>query len=898
MVYYLLINVNMQYHAQSISQALKGLHSHPDKGLSPSQVTRSQKEYGYNELPDSSEKIGRLTIFIQQFASPLIIILLVAGVVSGLLGETLDMVIILFTAFFNATIGFIQEDKANRALDRLRSMVTYDARVIREGHEKTIASRELTIGDILILQAGDRIQADGRILESFDFSVNEAALTGESEAVTKDGEILPEDTPIADQNNMCFRGTNVLNGRARILVTHIGADTEIGKIAMLVKDTQEMKTPLQKQLASLARVISYVVLGIALFIFVLGMLSGGERYSLLELFETSIAVAVAAIPEGLVITLTVILSIGMQFILKKKALVRKLVAAETLGSVSVICTDKTGTITEGNMEVTRVITSADDVNFEELRLVSAQEGRHDPIINALRIATLASDARVENSDAPEDKWLVFGETTEIAIVKAAARVGIPNSEVDKGVRIDEISFTSERKYMAVLNPGQKKSQVCVKGAFEVVLGMATHYDDGKSAVALDAKKIAWFKKQEKELTSTGLRVLAVARKEVSSSVKKLAEDGVGGLTLLGLIAFSDPLRSDVKETLVLAKRAGIHIAMITGDHASTAAAIAEQMGLSATKSNIMQGAELEKLSDEQLRKKIRKITVFARVDPKHKIRIVKAFQASGEIVAMTGDGVNDAPALKGADIGVALGSGTDVAKETADMVLMDDSFSTIVSAIEEGRGIYQNIRKVVLYLLSGSFAEVVLISGSLLLGLPLPVTPAQILWVNIVEDAFPTMALAFDKGDKENMNDPPRAKNTPILDSEIKTMVLLKSILANIALFAIFLYFWSSTGDIKLVRTIIFVGFAIDALFYIFSIRSLRHMLWRINPFDNGYLVGAVALGWAMLLSAIYFPPLQLLLKTVPLAGFHWAVMIGFGLFNLVLIEIMKLIFINKKYVY
>ena len=895
MVYYFAHIVNMQYHEKSIAQVVKALHTDPQKGLSTVAAKKILEKNGSNELPDSSQKLGRLTILLEQFKSPLIIILLLAGFISGFLGEVLDMIIILFTAFFNAGVGFVQENKANQALEKLRSMVTYDAQVIRDGQKVVVPSDQLVVGDILLLFAGDRIQADGRIIESAEFSVNESALTGESDAALKDTQPVGKDVPVADQTSMCFRGTSVLNGRAKVVVTHTGPETQIGKIAALVKDTEEKKTPLQKQLASLAHAISYLVIAIASSLFLLGVFAGRDRYSMLELFETSIAVAVAAIPEGLVITLTVILSIGMQFILKRKALVRKLVAAETLGSVSVICTDKTGTLTEGKMEVTRVITTADDVNFEELKLVSSKEGRHDDVIHVLEAAYLASDARVHNPQDPQESWIATGETTEIAIAKAALRAGLDGPSLDRThKRMSEIPFTSERKYMAVVCQSGVSEHMYIKGAAEVILEKATAYMDGGSIKKLTKAKRKWFEDQEKELTNKGLRVLAVAEKSVARSTE-LNESQFSEVTLVGLIAFSDPLRSDVKETLSLAQRAGIHIAMITGDHARTARAIAEEIGLPVNGKQVMEGKELERLTDAELKKKIRNITVFARVDPKHKIRIVQALQASGEVVAMTGDGVNDAPALKGADIGVALGSGTDVAKETADMVLLDDSFSTIVSAIEEGRGIYQNIRKVVLYLLSGSFAEVVLIAGSMLLGLPLPVTPAQILWVNIVEDAFPTMALAFDKGEKENMQDPPRPKNTSILDKEVKSMIVLKSIFANIALFGIFLYFLRSTGDIQLVRTIVFVGFAIDALFYIFSIRSLRHMLWKINPFDNGYLIGAVCLGWVMLLSAIYFPPLQILLKTVPLSAYHWGVMITFGLFNLCLIEIIKAVYINKN---
>ncbi len=396
------------------------------------------------------------------------------------------------------------------------------------------------------------------------------------------------------------------------------------------------------------------------------------------------------------------------------------------------------------------------------------------------------------------------------------------------------------------------------------------------------------------LAAKGYRTLALAYKSMKETHHTIVKDDVTGLVFVGIVAIADPVRADVKETLVIAKRAGIRVIMITGDHASTAKAIGSELGLLEGHEHVCEGQDLDTYSDHDLLDALEQTNVFARVAPEHKIRIVRTLQKQGEIVSMTGDGVNDAPAIKGADIGVAVGSGTDVAKQTADMVLLDDSFTTIVAAVEEGRGIYQNIKKVVLYLLSGSFAEVVMITGSILAGFPVAALPAQILWVNIIEDAFPTMALAFDKGDRKNMKDPPRKKSEPLIDSEMKTMIIIKTIVANVLLFGIFVYFYTTTQDIVLTRTIVFVGFAIDALFYIFSIRSLRHMVWQMNPFKNMYLIGAVAFGWVMLILAVYWGPLQVLLRTVPLNSFHWVIMICFGVTNLALIEIIKGIFIVK----
>ena len=446
--------------------------------------------------------------------------------------------------------------------------------------------------------------------------------------------------------------------------------------------------------------------------------------------------------------------------------------------------------------------------------------------------------------------------------------------------------------MATLHKKPNTFFCAIKGAPEVVLDMCTFYIENGKEKKLDIKQKKLFEKQIEDGAKKGYRTLGLAYKNQKESSIQGTE--IQEAVFAGFVFISDPIRSEVEQTIKVAKRAGIHVVMITGDHANTAEAIGNRLGLSGKNKLICTGSDIDILSDDELAEKVKHVTVFARVEPIHKIRIVRAFQANDEVVAMTGDGINDAPAIKGADIGIALGSGTDVAKETSDMVLLDDSFTTIVLSVEEGRRIYQNIKKVVLYLLSGSFAEVVMITGSIVAGFPVAALPAQILWVNIIEDSFPNMALAFDKGDKENMQDPPRKKHEPLIDSEMKTMIILKSIFANVALFAIFVYFWKTTGDIKLTRTIVFVGFGIDALFYIFSIRSLRHMIWQYNPFSNLYLVGAVLLGWILLVSAIYVPILQVLLRTVPLEPYHWFVMIGFGLFNVVLIESIKFLFIIK----
>jgi len=890
------------FYQKSIKDIFVYLQASKD-GLAVAQVKTRLNKYGDNVLPRTGEKITRFKIFLEQWKSPLLIILTVAGIISGLLGEIIDMTVIFITVGVNAIVGFFQEDKANRALSHLREMVAYKALVIRDGKKQQIASTEIVPGDILLLEAGDKIQADGRILEENDLQVNESALTGESEPVLKNTKVIKKSVPVGDRLNMVFRSTVVVNGRAKVLVTTTGEETEIGKIAELVKSTSEDRTPLQDQLSRLAKVIGIVVLFISLAIFLLGVFSTSEHHGLFEMFETAIAVAVAAIPEGLVISLTVILAIGMQHILKRKALVRKLVAAETLGSVSVICTDKTGTLTEGEMRATRLIMANDDLNFAELNVLQLEEKeRHPDAYKALRIGVLANDGLLENPDEPENKWKLIGDTTDTGLLYAGRKAGLQKEHLETVMgRLAEVTFDSKRKYMATLHKIDGKTEIYVKGAPEVLLKQCTYYEKKGEAKKLTKEKLAWFEQQEKEITSKGLRVLALAYKADKGEKRELAENDIKDLVLVGLVALSDPLRPDVKETIYLAQQAGIRVVMITGDHLRTAQSIGADLGIPHGDEQVIQGQELEAMSDDELRQAVKNAYIFARVDPKHKIRIVQAFQANGEIVAMTGDGVNDAPALKGADIGVALGSGTDVAKETSDIVLMDDHFSTIVGAVEEGRGIYQNIKKVVLYLLSGSLAEVFLIAACLIGGLPLAVSAVQILWVNLIEDSFPNMALAFDKGDKENMADPPRRQDDSLIDKEMKTMIAIISIVSNLVLFGIFLYFWKITGDIQLTRTIIFVGLGIDSLLYIYSVRTMRRMVWQVNPFSNKYLNLALLFGWAMLITAVYFPPLQVLLRTVALSWQYWLVMVGFGILNIALIELVKGIFLvkhnQKKYV-
>jgi len=881
---------------QTVQEILKQLKTTP-KGLSTKEAKIRLQKYGANKFPKSGEKMTKLKIFLEQWKSPLILILFVAGIISGFLKEIIDMTVIFITVGVNVIIGFVQEFKANQALQKLDQMIEYKAIVLRDGREVQVISQDIVLGDVMILESGDKIQADGRIIEEKNLEINESVLTGESQPVKKHMRKIAKNVALGDKANMVFRGTVVVNGRAQVIVTSTGKNTEIGRIASLVKTTKDEKTPLQVQLAKMGKVLGLVVVFISIALFLLGIFSSSEHHGFFEMFETTIAVAVAAIPEGLVISMTVILAIGMQRILKKKVLVRKLLAAETLGSVSVICTDKTGTLTEGKMKLTHVVTAHDDLSFDEVDLLNIEnEEEHREALLALRIGVLCNDGALENPEEPEGEWKFLGDTTDQAFIQMGMKAGLEKHHLEKAMRrVDEIPFDSKNKFIATLHYIDHESLLYVKGAAEVLYSKCTHYEEDGKTKRMNKKMMDWFQKQEEILTRKGLRVLALAYKNNRGTSKKVGLKDVNNLVLVGLIALSDPLRSDVQETIKLARGAGIRIVMITGDHMLTAKSIGKDLGIPCEDKNVFNGRQLEDISDKELNNLIDDLYIFARVDPKHKIRIVQAFQAKGEVVAMTGDGVNDAPALKGADIGVALGSGTDVAHEVSDMILLDNHFNTIVAAVEEGRRIYQNIKKIVLYLLSNSFTEIVIIGGSIIAGLPLAVLPAQILWVNLIEDTFPNMALAFDKGEKENMNEPPRKRGESVVDKEMKIMISIISIVSSLALFVLFWYFWKTTGDLVLTRTIIFVGLGIDSLLYIYSVRSMRHHFWNMDPFDNKYLTTAVLFGWVMLIGAVYLPSLQTLLRTAPLGWEYWLAMGLFGFLNIALIEIVKGFFLVKR---
>jgi len=854
------------WHNVSSEEVIKLLYSDAEKGLAEREVKKRQKKFGKNSLPEE-KPLSRLTILFEQFRSPLIYILVLAGFVTLFLREYTDTIVIFGAVFLNTIVGYFQENKAVRALQELKKIVKYESQVIRDGNTKVVNSSELVPGDIFIMGPGAKVPADGRIIESYNLKVNEMALTGEWVAAKKERDVLTKEVSLADRDNMVYMGTLVEDGKGKGVVIATGPQTEIGKVAEMVKETKEEKTPYQKKLASFSKIIGGVIAAISFFIFLEGILTGNE-FS--EMFTIAVAIAVAAIPEGLPVAMTVILALGMQRILKKGGLVRKLVAAETLGSTSIIATDKTATLTQGKIQVTKMLVR------KEKNLIP-------------KIAVLCNEAFVENPSASKDKWKLRGRPTDKALLSFGMESGFLKTELEKELpEIDESPFDNKKKFIATLHRLNEKTNILfVAGAPERILAMSE----------MEEKEKEKWEKEIEKTASKGFRTLAFAlletsEKEINDSFFSSEKPVLDFVAILGL---SDPLRKEAKEAIRVCRRAGMKPIIVTGDHKLTARAIAEELGFKIKDENILEGKDLDRLSDKEFEKIISKVQIYARVEPKHKMKIIEVWQQKGEVVAMTGDGINDAPALKKADIGLALGSGTEVAKETSDLILLNDSFSVVVAAIEEGRAILDNIRKVITYLLSDSFSEIILVGGALLAGFPLPILPAQILWVNLIEDGLPDIALAFEPKEKDLMKQKPRGHDAPLLTREMKVIIFIIGFFTDVLLLGLFFWLWNQNHDISYIRTMIFACLTIDSLFYVFSCKSLRRNLWHINPLSNKFLVFSWFVGLIALISALYVPLFQNLLKTVPIGLNEWLIILTLGLIKLILIEVTKWFFIVKN---
>ena len=849
------------WHNLSKEEVIKTLRSDIDVGLTEKEVEIREREFGKNKLPEEKPP-SRLEIFSAQFKSILIFILIVAGFFTLIYKKYTDTIAIFLVVLINTFIGFYQEYRASKILEELKKIVKIEARIMRGGNQKIVDSEELVPGDIIILNPGDKVPADGRVIESQNLKLNEMVLTGEFLPSLKHSQVLPEDTILADRENMVYMGTVVEEGQGKAMVTETGSNTEIGKIAGMIKE-KEKKTPLQKKIRKLGIEIALIVGILVLVIFFVGLT---KEKDIFLLFETAVAIVVGAVPEGLPVAITVILALGTQRILRKKGLVRKLASVETLGSTTIICVDKTLTLTEGRMEVDEVI--------------------GDKFL-ALKTATLTSEAFVENPREPKEKWILRGRPTDRALLEAGIEIGVDKKREFEKKKIAELPFNPINKFAAALYKENEKEMLYVCGAPEKILELC---------ILSEKEKKEWQKKLE-ESAQKGLRIVASANKKIENWDLKIEnlQDLCKDLVFTGLITLKDPIRPEVKEAMKICQEAGMRPIIITGDHKLTAKAVAEELGFKIKKENILEGKDLDKLSDKEFEKILPQIQIYARVEPRNKMRIVEAWQERGEVVAMTGDGVNDAPALKKADIGVALGSGTEVAKEASDLVLLNDSFSVIEEAIREGRRVMDNARKAILFMCAECFSEIILVFGAFLFGLPLPILPIQILWQNLIEGSPQGMALAFEPEEKGIMKRKPEEPKIPLIIREIKYLILFGGILTDILLLlTFFLLYKFSNYEISHLRTISFSGLMVGSFFYAFSCKNLRKNIWEYDAFSNKVLNFTIFLGVLLLIAAIYLPIFQVLLDTFPLNFLDWLILLAFGLVNLGLFELIKYILKTK----
>lgn len=856
------------WHHLSFKKTLEWLKSSQD-GLSQQEAEKRLQKYGFNELA-REDKFRTLKIFFRQFKGLFTIFLSVAGGVSFLIGEKIDALIIFASVGLNVIFGFFQEYKAERIFSSLKKHIVEKIHVLRDAREQTIAVKFLVPGDIVFLKQGDKVPADIRLGYAEELIVNESILTGESIPVRKQINPVNPNAILAERRNMVYQGTLIVKGEAKGVVVATGRQTELGKISVgLVKKKQE-PTPFEKRIKHLTKLISILVLAAFVFILIDGFIRESSQIG--EIFITAVAVAVSAIPEGLIVAVTVILAIGMRRLSKKKAYLRRLASVETLGSVNLILTDKTGTLTQAKMVVDGIFAVNDSVECTRL-------------INQALI--LANSARVENPKDSFANWHYVGSPTECALLKKA--LGEEKKELylkRENSILDAVLFDSLTKYQARLIEGKQQNFLYIVGAPEEILKRASYQKTGKGKLRLRGPTLKKITAHATHFARQGLRVLAVAYKEAPKTVQKINQDDIRELIFLGFVTLKDPLRKNVRQTLHLTKKAGIKTVIVTGDHALTAKAIAHDLGIQVGSDQILAGDEITRLSEPELESRLKDVLIFARVSPYDKVRILKAYQKQGAVVAMTGDGINDALALKEADIGVALGSGQEVAKEAADLVLLNNDFSNIIAAVRYGRIIIENIKKVIVYLLSDSFSEVILVGGSILLGMPLPILPAQILWVNLLEDGLPSFALSFEKGNKGLMRRLPQ-KNV-FFDREMKFIVFVVGIIVDLLLFSLFLYLMRQGRDMTYVRTMMFGGLSIDTFFIAFLVKNLRKPLFKTNLFDNPYLLGALAISLGMLLLAIYNPWLQNLLRLTSLNLIDWGIILSLGVAKLIGVESVK----------
>jgi len=879
------------WHTLSADEVLATLQT-SSQGLSPEEAQKRLERYGLNEL-SAAEHVSPWKILLSQFQNVLIVILLIATVLSVVVGHAVEAIAIAVIVLFAVLLGFIQEFRAERAIEALRQMAAPLATVIRGGREQQIAAREIVPGDIVLLHAGDKIPADARLLEAVNLKLEEAALTGESVAVEKETEPLTDpEAGVGDRTNMVHAGTAVAYGRGRAVVVATGMHTEFGQIAQMLHTVESRQTPLQQNLAKVGRVLAVAALAIVVLIVALGIFN---EQPFVEMLIFGIALAVAVVPEALPAVVTVSLAIGVQRMVKRNALVRRLPAVETLGSTSVICSDKTGTLTKDEMTIRRVYAAnrALDVTgsgYQPSGSFTENEREvelPDVFQELLRGGTLCADARVLHDDE-QNRWTVQGDPTEGALVVAAAKAGLKKSELDQQFpRIAEIPFDSDTKRMSTLHELPDGGRIAYsKGAPEVLLNSCTQIATTDGDAPLDDATKQALKDASLAMAEQALRVLAVARRHVRDSSTTL-EEASQEMTLLGLVGMIDPPRPEAKDAVEKCKQAGIKVMMITGDHPATAKAVARELGI-LTHNRVLIGNELSDLSDEELERQVHEIDVFARVSPAHKLRVVTALQQRGFVAAMTGDGVNDAPALKKADIGIAMGiTGTDVSKEAAAMIVTDDNFASIVAAVEEGRVIFGNIKKYLMYLLSSNIGEIGLVLGASVAGMPLPLTAVQLLYVNLATDGLPALALAVDPPDPDIMQRPPRDPKRSIFTRPVVTLMGVGGAWSAIANLGVFMWASKSGRSYEEAITMTFVSLVLIQFFKAYNFRSDRHSVFR-RPFANKWLNLAIAWELVLLLVVVYLPILHEPFGTYSLPLIDWVIVISVAFTVMPVLEIAK----------
>ena len=873
----------MKWHEMRSDEVMNTIHSDRDVGLTSKEVQNRTEKFGLNELKEA-DRPSAIIIFLSQFKDFMVLVLLAATLISGLLGEYIDAIAIIAIVIVNGVLGFFQERRAERSLEALKELSAPQVTVLREGNWEKILSRELVPGDVVKFTSGDRIGADMRLIDTKSLEVEESALTGESLPVLKSTQpIAGENVGLGDLTNMVFMGTLVTRGSGIGVVIGTGMNTAMGQIADLLQNAETMETPLQRRLEQLGKILIVVALFLTLLVVSIGVLQGHDLYNM---FLAGVSLAVAAIPEGLPAIVTVALSLGVQRMIKQKSIVRKLPAVETLGCASVICSDKTGTMTQNKMTVTHVWSGDEVWNVTGTGYHPHGEFlRGDEPVDAAKtktlqqILTFGSLCNTASIKENEGQYHLDGDPTEGALLVAAMKAGLRKEVLLKNFEvIEEFPFDSVRKMMSVIVRDKSGNQfVVTKGAPDVLAGVSKYILWNERQENFNSKYETKVKQAIESLASQALRTIAVAFKPLKSTEKiNTSFEAERDLVFIGLQGMIDPPRPEVKQAVKECRDAGIKTVMITGDHIITAKAIAQQLNILPQNGKVMEGKDLSDLSIEELEDIVDDVYVFARVSPEHKLKIVKALQNRGHIVAMTGDGVNDAPAIKAADIGISMGiTGTDVAKEASSLVLVDDNFATIKSAIKEGRNIYENIRKFIRYLLASNVGEILVMLFAMLLALPLPLVPIQILWVNLVTDGLPAMALGLDKPEGDLMKRKPRHPKEGVFARGLGWKVISRGFLIGIVTLAAFMIvYYRHPDDLAYAQTIAFATLVMAQLIHVFDCRSEKSIFER-NPFGNLYLLGAVISSILLLLVVIYYPPLQPIFHTLPILARDWLLILG-----------------------